>query len=430
MDIAASCAFIPSLNINIVIEDQTFHIIEIKKKGNTKEIISKIDYIFRWSLQYDQSKTDLYSILNQNELHEHLKIIANLFIRAYQNKIEDSFPIVKSVKNSKYKSKIIPKSVSISKFSIHSNSENIFFLPEEIVQKILSYLQRREFVSFAQASISALKTLEQAVILRAQVYNHTGTSFEGAKNHLILISKFAKDVKNVTDFVENHPDPDFIFSLSKYRQAQQIIDAKNKFNVDCFYDAIRFGEVVIVRELLLKGIDPNMRFPRSSNKTALCIAIKCDQIEIVSLLLKNKSDPNLDYSWLGVNFNSEIIHLLLENGLNPNAQDNRGHTAIHYTVIYCNTEILKLFLSYNADPNTQDFRGYTALHHCLANMTDTRLNFFKVLLSNGANLHIPNHYNEYPVTLPPHLSHLKHSFAVVILNHLLTKKTTHNSNNT
>ncbi len=51
------------------------------------------------------------------------------------------------------------------------------------------------------------------------------------------------------------------------------------------------------------------------------------------------------------------MKLLLRNGANPNLQDNRGRTPLHYMVIEGNEEGVKLLLEHGADKEIEDSMG-------------------------------------------------------------------------
>jgi len=95
--------------------------------------------------------------------------------------------------------------------------------------------------------------------------------------------------------------------------------------------------------------------------------------------------------------NVDVLQMLLENGANPNLQDNYGDTALtlasRYSNIDSNIETVKILLENGANPNLQNNDGYTALMLASRNSnTDSNIETVKILLENGAN---PNLQNEY-----------------------------------
>jgi protein phosphatase 1 regulatory subunit 16A len=74
---------------------------------------------------------------------------------------------------------------------------------------------------------------------------------------------------------------------------------------------------------------------------------------------------------------------LLQKGVNADATNMDGLTALHQCCIDDNAEMLRLLLDYEADVNAQDSEKWTPLH---AAATCSNLNLVKILISRGANL--------------------------------------------
>ena len=96
-----------------------------------------------------------------------------------------------------------------------------------------------------------------------------------------------------------------------------------------------------------------------------------------------------------INENSIVlIKLLLENGADPNIQDNGGHTAMHHicsNLDPISKEIIKILLNYKANINLQNTRGDTALIlSCELKNLIIDKEFIKVLLENGADPNLQN----------------------------------------
>lgn len=109
----------------------------------------------------------------------------------------------------------------------------------------------------------------------------------------------------------------------------------------------------------------------------------------------------------------EFALLLLERGADPNIQNKRGETALHHAILKIINlprvrggevtgasssydpalEIVKTLLDYEADPNIQNKRGETSLHYAgwKKNITVIRL-----LMEKGAR-DIPDHRGQLPL---------------------------------
>ncbi len=88
----------------------------------------------------------------------------------------------------------------------------------------------------------------------------------------------------------------------------------------------------------------------------------------------------------------DIVKLLLDNGANPNLQNNDGITALMITIAHGNQDIAKLLLDNGANPNIYSDNNDTALTIAI------RFNhepIVKLLLENGAN---PDYQDESGIT--------------------------------
>lgn len=58
----------------------------------------------------------------------------------------------------------------------------------------------------------------------------------------------------------------------------------------------------------------------------------------------------------------DLVHKLLESGVNPCASDERQRTALHFAACKGNLSVVNLLLEHGANPNQKDIVGNTALH--------------------------------------------------------------------
>ena len=80
---------------------------------------------------------------------------------------------------------------------------------------------------------------------------------------------------------------------------------------------------------------------------------------------------------------NDMVILLLENGADPNSQDNRGRAAIHECSAGGNLDHLILLVQYNADLNLKTLKGRTPLHLCAK---QGNAEYAKYLIDHGADI--------------------------------------------
>ena len=214
------------------------------------------------------------------------------------------------------------------------------------------------------------------------------------------------------------------------------------------------GDVECVRELLKRGLNPNIKDRRGW--TPLHYAVKAGHYDIVWLLLDYGANPNTPAGgWLGPtplhmavrnqNYdmaklllnagakpdardgwgrsplheaassgNFVITHLLLENGANVNAVDANGRTPLHMAVIESSPKepkekrlvrrgVVALLLKYGADPNIKDkYYSRTPLHYAAR---DGAVEVVKAMLEHGADPTIRDSKGKTPLDLAKEAGH-------------------------
>ncbi len=146
------------------------------------------------------------------------------------------------------------------------------------------------------------------------------------------------------------------------------------------FDAIKSSNIVIVKDVLSSGINPNIR---KGYTIPLIYAIQSasdyrlydndyashnHMIKIIELLLERGADPNFStiegntaLMYASMENEKEIINLLLNNGADPNLKDDDGNTALIYAIESYNSEfIIELLLNAGADPTIKNNEGITA----------------------------------------------------------------------
>ena len=144
-------------------------------------------------------------------------------------------------------------------------------------------------------------------------------------------------------------------------------------------------------ELALLDEAQNAHLADGAGKTLLMMAVENKQIDVVKLLLKHGSDPNVltkaGYSSMAsaVSVGSlPLVKILQASGGMYAAPDE--HTVLHSAVAQDQVQRIKLLLAAGVHVNNQDYQGSTALH-VAARMGSNRI--IRTLLESGCedNIH-------------------------------------------
>jgi ankyrin repeat protein len=130
--------------------------------------------------------------------------------------------------------------------------------------------------------------------------------------------------------------------------------------------ALQGGSRAVVQRLLdaHAPIDPAQDGDRNLVTYAIerCLAQGADKIAILKMLLAAGADPNLETeadrpALFAVNFEPELVSLLVAGGAQVNKRDKGGNTPLWYTT---NIKALRALLNAGADPTLRNSQGKTA----------------------------------------------------------------------
>jgi cytohesin len=138
-------------------------------------------------------------------------------------------------------------------------------------------------------------------------------------------------------------------------------------------DAAADGNLESVGELLNGGCDPNLPHPLYGN-TPLSNACFTDRVEVVKRLLERGADPNLRITYsspvdgrvekgiVALMFarSFEVVRVLLEGGADPNVHDEDGRTPLMRVVLAAPPAAVEALLAAGADPQVRSRRGDSA----------------------------------------------------------------------
>ena len=153
--------------------------------------------------------------------------------------------------------------------------------------------------------------------------------------------------------------------------------------------AIRLEQRQIVRILLEKGADPNLREiiaahngdnPNAQGETPLDAALETDDVPTVRLLIQHGVNLQQHQSVLHSTTSDRMLRLLLEHGAPIDGPNEDGVTYLQVAIENDDEEIVQLLIERGANVNVTDEYGATPL------MQVESLDLAKLLIERGANV--------------------------------------------
>jgi ankyrin repeat protein len=141
--------------------------------------------------------------------------------------------------------------------------------------------------------------------------------------------------------------------------------------VDLVLRAIDAGPGRLEAEIR-KGVNLNARSSRGD--TVWCYALTFGRPDRIELLLENGADPNFEFR--------------------PPCRINAGGRPVHLAVIFSKPEVLKVLIKHGVDVNAKDGAGLTALHYVVLGRGPE---LARLLLEAGADLNAKGPHGETPV---------------------------------
>ena len=155
----------------------------------------------------------------------------------------------------------------------------------------------------------------------------------------------------------------------------------NRIDILLLVRAAKIGDLDAVNDLLNRGVDLNA--PDDDGCTALGGAAFKGHTDVVKALLVHGARPDESRALLQASVcgSVEIVKLLLARHANPNIDDRFGKTALYSAAQYGFLDIANVLLDNGANPNKADHNGFTALNQAAFH---GYADMVKVLLASGA----------------------------------------------
>ena len=198
---------------------------------------------------------------------------------------------------------------------------------------------------------------------------------------------------------------------------------------ESIHAASRIGHIEAVKQHLAAGVDVNAK--GNIGETPLDWAIRGKHTEIADLLRKHGgksgaedsiqvaasvgniqavkqhlaagADVNVKADKFGITplhlavdgGHRETVELLIVNGADVNAKDNKGRTPLHFAVIFGHKEITELLIVNGADMNAKDSDvGWTPFHYAAFN---GHKEIVELLIAKGADVNAKDKHGETPL---------------------------------
>lgn len=170
------------------------------------------------------------------------------------------------------------------------------------------------------------------------------------------------------------------------------------------FEAIENNDIEKFKLLLNKINSKNINIRDENGMTLLHISCLKNNFEITELLLKNGADVNAENNkyetplhliTASIIDGAMITELLIKNGADINAKNNFGYTSLHISCLKNYLEKTKRLIDYGADVNIKDdYQENTPLHF---SCHKTNYEITELLIKNGANVNSQNRKLETPL---------------------------------
>lgn len=180
-----------------------------------------------------------------------------------------------------------------------------------------------------------------------------------------------------------------IFNLGYAAKYSTTVNAPDEYGNTPLSTAIYNGNIEMIKLLLDNKMDPNTLVDDYYGTTLLMWALGNYELDLAKLIIKKGGDVNATNasgnSTLSYANSTEAIMFLLNNGLNSNATDSEGNTALMKGIVAEDYSLIQLALEKGANFDIENNYGMNALEIAV-NKPNTEM--VNLLVSNGLNPNI------------------------------------------
>ena len=170
------------------------------------------------------------------------------------------------------------------------------------------------------------------------------------------------------------------------------------FAMPLLHEAVVIGDSEKVRQILTPEFEINQK--DSSGMTALQLAVREQNMEIIELLVDSGADVNLPSTrflftplHISIRTSFAMSKFLIDHGADINQKNSEGASPLHIAARAGNNEMVEFLIANGADVNSEDSEDYTPLHNAAWN---GHLRAVEMLVSSGADINASTYTGDTP----------------------------------
>lgn len=290
-----------------------------------------------------------------------------------------------TIENPSYLANIFTSRINLSRFGTQDYDQHFLCGPIDRINELDKLLQQRSKVRTEDDLSPDYKTN-----LKILLNELSGTCSETPQSKLPTQQSPALTTGNPDDLTSMIVERDTFPGLTSTYFAEALkyynINQKDSYGQTALITAAIYGMPEEAKALLSAGAQVNL-IDTDSRASALAYALTATshRMELSELLLQHGADPNLIPSThcsplisviaheadfkeatiepLNDKQRISLVEQLLARGADPNFQDDKGRTALHFASQEEHPDIIEVLLEYGANPLLIDHEGNTPMHY-------------------------------------------------------------------